>query len=240
MAPTDTASFYEAPFPLRHDIFGALSDPARALVLRDAKDLALRKGQVLFRRGDRADGAYFIRRGIIKISIISPVGERRIVALQGPGSTVGDLALIDGQPRGTIAEAMTDSELLTIGRSAFQAMISGYPELHAQIALVLTRRLRSITEEITQAAFLPMRSRVARALLRLAQLSGEHAGVDLYGIDQPIGQGDIAGMVGVTRESVNRTLTEWRNEGVLGSSDRYKLVLNVRRLAEEAARVGEP
>jgi CRP-like cAMP-binding protein len=84
-----------------------------------------------------------------------------------------------------------------------------------------------------------MRARIARALLRLAQLTGEHVGVDLYGIEQPISQGDVAGMAGVTRESVNRTLTEWRNEGVLGSSDRHKLVLNVRRLVEEAARVGD-
>jgi CRP/FNR family transcriptional regulator len=239
MASSDTTSFYAASFPLRHDIFGALPDPARALVLRDAKDLALRKGQVLFRRGDRSDGAYLIRRGIIKISIISPAGEQRIVALQGRGSTVGDLALIDGQPRGTTAEAMTDSELLTISRSAFRTAINSHPDLQAEITLVLTKRLRSITDEITLAAFLPMRARIARALLRLAQLTGEHVGVDLYGIEQPISQGDVAGMAGVTRESVNRTLTEWRNEGVLGSSDRHKLVLNVRRLVEEAARVGD-
>jgi CRP-like cAMP-binding protein len=239
MDHTETASFCAASFPLRHDIFGALDEATRALALRDAKGLVLRKGQILFRRGDRADAAYFIRRGIIKISIVAPDGEQRIVAVQGRGSTVGDLALIDGQGRGTTAEAMTDSELLTISRNAFQAMVNGHPQIHEQIALVLTKRLRSITEEITSAAFLPMRARIARALLRLAQLLGEHIGVDLYGIEQPVGQGDIAAMSGVTRESANRTLMEWRNDGVLSSSKRHKLVLNVRRLLEEAARLGD-
>jgi CRP/FNR family transcriptional regulator, cyclic AMP receptor protein len=131
---------------------------------------------------------------------------------------------------------MTDCEVLVIARGSFQAAVGAHPELHAQINAVLTQRLRAITEEVTLAAFLPMRARIARALLRLAQLLGEHAGIDLLGIDQPISQGDIAGMAGVTRESVNRTMTEWRSEGVLSSSPRHRVVLNVRRLLEEAVR----
>jgi len=236
---SDTRSFSAASSPLRHDVLGILPDEARALALQDADKVNLRKGQVLFHRGDRADCAYFIRSGIIKISIISPAEEQRIVALQGPNAMVGDLSLIDGAPRGVTAEAMVDCELLGINRSAFQTMIDRYPHVHAQISLMLAKRLRTITDEVTQAAFLPMRARIARAVLRLAQLLGEHTGVDLYGIEQPIGQGDIAGMAGVTRESANRTLTEWRNEGVLGSSDRHRLVVNVRRLMQEASRVRE-
>ena len=236
MADNDSTRFDSSSFPLRHDLFGALPDRARQVMLGEAKRLSLRKGETLFRKGDRGDSAYYIRQGIIKISIGSPTGEQRIVALQAAGSTVGDLALIDGEVRGTTAEAMTDCELLVILRSAFQMTAASYPEIHSQISAVLTKRLRAVTQEVTQAAFLPMRARIARALLRLAQLLGEHVGIDLLGIDPPIAQGDIAGMAGVTRESVNRTLTEWRNEGVIDSSPRHRMVLNVRRLFEEAAR----
>jgi CRP/FNR family transcriptional regulator len=239
MSSGETDSFSAASLPLRHDVLGALSEPARAIALQDAKELNLRKGQVLFHKGDRADCAYFIRRGIIKISIISPAGEQRIVALQGPRAMVGDLSLIDGAPRGVTAEAMISSDVLAISRTSFQASIRHHPDLHAQISLMLTQRLRTITDEIMQGAFLPMRARMARAMLRVAQLLGEHIGVDLYGIEQAISQGDIAGMAGVTRESVNRTLTEWRNEGVLATSSRHKLVLNVRRLMEEASQAGD-
>ena len=236
MAANDSEPFDSSSFPLRHDLISALPDRARQLVLGDAKRTTFRKGEALFRKGDRGESAYFVRQGIIKISITSPAGEQRIVALQAAGSTVGDLALIDGDARGTTAEAMTDCELLVVSRGAFQTAAASYPEIHSQINVVLTRRLRSVTHEITQAAFLPMRARIACALLRLAQLLGEHAGTDMLGIDHPIAQGDIAGMAGVTRESVNRTLTEWRSEGVVESSPRHRMVLNVRRLFEEATR----
>jgi CRP/FNR family transcriptional regulator, cyclic AMP receptor protein len=233
--PTESESL-DSRFPLRHDILSALPDPAQSLLLREAKRMSLRKGQVLFRRGDRSDSAYCIRQGIIKISVISPAGEQRIVALQAGGSTVGDLALIDGKPRSTTAEAMTDCDLLIVTRSAFQAELVAHPEIHPQISVLLTERVRALVEEFAQAVFLPMRARVARALLRLAELVGEPAGTDLLGIDHAIGQGDIAAMAGVTRESVNRTLTEWRSEGLLFSSQRHRVVLNVRRLLDEAAR----
>jgi len=236
MAGNDSAHLDNSSFPLRHEILSALPDRARQLVLTDAKRMSLRKGETLFRKGDRGDCAYYIRHGIIKVSIGSPTGEQRIVALQASGATVGDLALIDGEARATTAEAMIDCELLVISRSAFQAVTASHPEIHAQISAVLTKRLRSVTLEITHAAFLPMRARLARALLRLAQLLGEHVGTDLLGIDHPIAQGDIAGMAGVTRESANRTLTEWRSEGVVDSSPRHRMVLNVRRLLEEATR----
>ena len=236
MAANDSSRFDGSSFPLRHDLFGALPDMARRLLLSEAKRMSLRKGETLFSKGDRGDSAYYIREGIVKMSIVSPTGEQRIVALQSAGSTVGDLALIDGEIRGTTAEGMTACELLIIPRSVFQMTVASYPELHAQISAVLAKRLRSLVEEVTQGAFLPMRARIARALLRLAQLLGEHIGTDLMGIDHPIAQGDIAGMAGVTRESVNRTLTEWRSEGVLDSSPRHRMVLNVRRLFEEAAR----
>src|SRR4051794_11255626 len=140
---SDTRSFSAAASPLRHDILGVLSDEARTLALRDAEKVNLRKGQVLFHRGDRADCAYLIRSGIIKISIISPAEEQRIVALQGPNAMVGDLSLIDGAPRGVTAEAMVNCELLGINRSAFQAITIRYPHIHAQISLMLTNRLRT-------------------------------------------------------------------------------------------------
>ena len=89
MADTDSARVDSSSFPLRHDLFSALPDHARQLVLADAKRMSLRKGETLFSKGDRGDCAYYVRQGIIKISIGSPTGEQRIVAIH-PTAVIDD------------------------------------------------------------------------------------------------------------------------------------------------------
>ena len=182
-------------------------------LLRDAKRAGLQRGEVLFGRGEPSETCFLVRRGIVKVSIDAPTGEQRIVGLHGPDDMVGELSMIDGGPRQTTAEAMTDCELLVVQRCAFVADLKAHPDVYPDIVAMLARRIRNVTEEITRAAFLPMKARVACALLRLAQLLGERMGVDRLGIEQQINQADIADMAGVSRESVSRTMAEWKNAG---------------------------
>lgn len=219
-----------------HGLLGGFAQTTLMRLLTGAKHRSLRKNEALFRHGEPGDCAYMIHKGIIKLLVGSPVGEHRIYALRGPNSLVGELSLIDGLPRNTTAEAMTNAEVLVIARTTFLVSLEVGPEINAHIAAMLARRLRTLGDEMTLAAFLPMKSRVAGALLRIGELLGRPSGAGLVGIEETIAQADIAMMAGASRESVSRALAEWKAEGVVGTSRRLKAVLDVRRLAQAATR----
>ena len=217
-------------------VVGDNAQAAVARLLMGAKRRSLRRGEALFHKGDPGDGCYMVRKGIIKLSVSSPIGEQRVYALRGPNALVGELSLLDGLPRSTTAEAMTDAEVVQIMRTSFLAELEAHPEISTDFMAMLARRLRGLAEEMTAAAFLPMKARVAGALLRVAELLGRPTTEGLLGVEDNVSQADIALMAGVTRESVSRTFAEWKTEGIVDMNGRFKLLLDVRRLTEEASR----
>jgi len=68
---------------------------------------------------DVADGCYRLEQGLLKVSIASPRGDERILTILGPGSIVGELAIIDGLPRSATVVAIRDCKLSFISREAF-------------------------------------------------------------------------------------------------------------------------
>ena len=83
------------------------------------------------------------------------------------------------------------------------------------------------------ASFLTVKARVARALLELAEHLGRETEPGRITIYHKIRQSDIAGMAGVARENVSRTLTEWKRRGLIGQSSQYYFINDKTRLARE-------
>ena len=80
-------------------------------LLANAKPRSLAEREVLFEAGDVADGCYRLEQGLLKVSIASPQGDERILTIFGPGSIVGELAIIDGLPRSATVVAIRDCKL---------------------------------------------------------------------------------------------------------------------------------
>jgi len=158
-----------------------------------------------------------------KVSLISPQVRERIVAILSPGTVVGDLAVIDGLPRSASVFALTNCELRFLSRASFEHLVREHPEIHQYLVKLLAARLRQADDVIASLAFLPVKARVAHALLALAENLGE---ADSGGILIPrmINQGDIAAMAGVARENASRILSEWeRKKLVTKSSGSYRI-----------------
>src|SRR5215831_19059269 len=81
---------------------------------------AAKAGEALFVAGDRGDGCYRVEQGLVKITVTSDWGEERIIALVGAGEIIGELSLIDHQPRSAAAIALCDSTFRYITRQAFE------------------------------------------------------------------------------------------------------------------------
>ena len=182
----------------------------------------LKAGATLFHKGDKGDGCYRLDKGLLKVCLTSPKGEERIIAFLCSGAIVGDLAVIDGLPRAASIAAVTDSELHFVSQVAFQHFARKHPEIYQHVAKMLAARLRSADDIIASFAFLPMKARVARVLLDLAEDLGEETNSGGILIPRMINQSDLAAMAGVARENTNRILSEWKRSNlVTKSSDSY-------------------
>ena len=218
-----------------YSLLNGLPKPFSQQLMASAKPISLSKGNTLFERGDAGDGCYWLHQGILKVTIASIRGEQRVLAILGAGSIVGELAMIDGLPRSAAIEAVSDCELAFVSRSEFTSLIREHPEIYGYLVSTLVSRLRQADEETAAASFLTVRARVARALLQLATHLGEVIAPDQILIRHNISQSDLAAMAGVARESVSRTLSEWKRRNVLGRSSRASYVIHKAKLEKEAA-----
>jgi CRP/FNR family transcriptional regulator, cyclic AMP receptor protein len=219
------------------NVLGRLPSELAGKLLANERTITLREGETLFERGDAGDGCYWLRRGVLAVSVASADGEQRILAILGAGAIVGELAMIDGLPRSATVQAVRDCVLTFVSRAAFTETLSRHPELFHDIAMTLAARLRQSDEDMVASSFLTVRARVARALLVFAQHLSEDVGAGRIQIRHNITQSDLAAMAGVARESVSRTLAEWARQKILAGSSRTGYVVDEARLKAEAAAV---
>src|SRR5215207_657210 len=197
--------------PKTAHVFSSLSVLPETLLtdlFKESTAHSLPEGVALFRAGDAGDGCYRIQTGLVKIVVTSHQGEERIISLLGPGAIVGELSMIDGEPRSASVVAVADCALSFVSRARFQKCAEADPELMGYLVKTLTRRLREADDALAASTFLTVKGRLARALLNLAEYAGEENGGRIE-LRLKIGQADLAAMAGVARENVSRTMSEW-------------------------------
>jgi CRP/FNR family cyclic AMP-dependent transcriptional regulator len=220
----------------RHPAAGVLSDlPDRLLanLLGKAKPVNLAVHEMLFLAGDPGDGCYRVNEGLLKISIASPAGAERILAILGPGSIVGDMAMIDGRPRSASVSALRDCKLSFVSRAVFEESVAKQPEIYKYLLALLAERLRKADQLVAAASFLPLKGRVARVLLDLAKAFGHEVVGGRIVIQQKISQSDIADLAGIARENVSRILNEWMRLKLVTRLSGYYCLESAAKLEKE-------
>ncbi len=191
------------------NLLSDLPERLSAGLLASAVPRHLTADEVLFLADDPGDGFYRVDEGLLKVSIASPTGAERILAILGPGAIVGDLAIIDGKPRSATVTALRDCKLRFVSRGSFEAFAGKNPEIYKYLTELLSARLRDTDKMIAAGSFLPLKGRVARALLDLAHAFGNNVGGGRIVIRQKVSQGELAAMAGIARENVSRIMNEW-------------------------------
>lgn len=162
------------------------------------------------------DTAYVIQKGVVRIVREHSDGGELLLALLGPGEVIGALTLGEASNVAHSILPIDETELLWIDRHAFERCVQTMPELSANLAGVLARRVQSANDRIEALAGIDVRARIVRHLLLLAREYGEPvAGSDCVRIPVRLTQGDLARMVGASRVRVNHTLSELRRHRVV-------------------------
>ncbi|AMN38581.1 Crp/Fnr family transcriptional regulator [Rhodoplanes sp. Z2-YC6860] len=217
------------------NLFSVFPETLAAKLFANARQTKLAADEVLFVAGDPGDGCYRVEQGLLKVSMIAPSGAERILAIVGPGGIVGELSTIDGLPRSASVAAVRESELTFVSRAAFQTFAEDHPQVYKDLVTLLASRLRDTDGVVAAGSFLPLKGRVARALLDLAEAFGHDVGQGRVLIRQKVSQSDVAAMAGIARENVSRILNDWIRDKLVSRLSGYYCLENKKKLERESA-----
>jgi len=131
--------------------------------------------------------------------------------------------------------AVRDSELSFISRPTFQTFARQHAEVYEHLVTLLAARLRDTDGVVAAGSFLPLKGRVARALLDLAEAFGQDVGQGRILIRQKVSQSDVAAMAGIARENVSRILNDWIRDKLVTRLSGYYCLENKAKLQRESA-----
>ncbi|HEV8636291.1 MAG TPA: Crp/Fnr family transcriptional regulator [Chloroflexota bacterium] len=173
------------------------------------------RGQVLFTERDPGATLFVVESGRVNMLLSSADGREIVVNSLGPGESFGEMALLTGEPRSTDAVVVEPGYLLQLDREDFVRCLRARPDLALAVMANLARRLRRTTQQVYDVAFLDVPARLARRLLDLAASDGEAAGDGAVRIARKLTQSELAGLIGATRESVNKWLSHYQRQGLV-------------------------
>jgi CRP-like cAMP-binding protein len=205
-------------------LFSDLSQPEIALLASSLRTRRYRRGEVIFHQGDPGDALHIILSGRVKISSPSETGVEAILTTLRPGEFFGSLALLDGAPRSASATAVESTETVILPRDRFRQLLNDSTEIRDHVFAELAGELRRLTLHVEELHFLDIAGRLAARLARMAEERGAVVGGGETRLEGPITQGELAAMVGSTRQSVNKLLGYFIVDGLL-RQDRDALVV---------------
>jgi CRP/FNR family cyclic AMP-dependent transcriptional regulator len=203
----------------------ALSDQDLTWLAKRVLRRRYKRGDIIFLKDDPGQSMFIVEDGAVRIYVPGTQGADLTLAVMEPGEFFGDLSLLDGRLRSASAEAARDSTLLTLEREDLTELVRSRPDAALAILEVISLRLRETDQMATDLAFLDVSGRLARRLLDLASVQGQQTNGGVL-IKQPITQEELANMIGVTRESVNRNLGMFRRLGLIGREGRRIVIQN--------------
>jgi CRP-like cAMP-binding protein len=187
-----------------HPFFTGLDGRIVERLVPHALTRKVKRGTLLFRKGDAGSNLYAVCAGAVRVSAPSDQGKDAIFNLIVPGEIFGEVAFLDGGPRTADAVMIESGELMVVERRDFLPLLKDYPELALRLLEVLCGRLRHTSQQVEDIVFLGLEPRLAKALLHLYDHPSFKASQKFK-----VTQRDISQLIGASRESVNKQLRSW-------------------------------
>jgi len=187
--------------------------------------------RVLFRKGDPGTNMMIVLEGRVQICTHSEEGKEFVVNIINPGEVFGEIALLDGSDRTADAVTMGPCEVMVLERRDFVPFLRDHPDACMRLLEVLCQKVRWTTAVLEAALFLEGPSRLARVLVHLSSLYGQPAG-DGVELRIRFSQQQLANMVGMSRESINKQLGQWRDDGIVAIEDGRILITDLDALQD--------
>ena len=208
-------------------LFAQFPPDGLAAVAAAAVERELDRNHVLFDENDEATELFVVVDGRIAIANVAIDGRESVVALMEPGDLFGEMPLFDGHGRSAAARVLEPSTVLVVPYAAVRAVFEADPVLLWPVVALLAGRIRVTDGALADAMFLDVTGRTAKRLLDLAGDNDE--------FELPVTQEELAGMVGASRERVNKAISSFLRLGWLEQYDGLYRITNRQQMEIRAS-----
>ena len=219
----------------RVPLFHGFSARELDALVPSTRSIGLAAREELFHKGDAGSQLYVVIEGRLKALTTSAEGDEVVFNVMGPGEVFGELALFSESPRSATVRAIERCEMLMLDRRDFLAFLKRNPDVAVRMLTVLAERVVRVSELVEDVQFLNLPVRLAKKLVLFADRYGRDAEGGAVRIDLKLSQEEWGDLVGTTRESVNKQMRAWGDEGLIRIDAGYVTLLKreaIERLAQ--------
>ncbi len=214
-----------------HWLFRCLSEAEVDRLIQFSRIQHYPSKKELCHQGDKADNMMVVLNGRVKISNCSADGKEITFSIVGPGGIIGEMALLTRDNRSASVMTLESCDVLAIERRDFMYSLERNPKLCIELLDVLCQRLQKTNQQVEDTVFLDRPAKAAKALLWLAKEYGEETSEGTR-IDLKLSQRELGNLIGLTRESVNKQMVEWREQGIVRLVDGFITLQDLNLLEE--------
>ncbi|BCJ85082.1 Crp/Fnr family transcriptional regulator [Effusibacillus dendaii] len=198
---------------------------------KGSQPTVVQKRNYIFTPDEPSNAVYLLKKGRVRISRLSDTGKQFTLVILEAGSIFGESAVFGDEPRKYYAEALDDAYICAINKHEFEKIVSSNPTVSLRLARIVEQRLEEAQEQLENLVFYDVQTRLARLLLKLADLHGEivPGGVQI-GIR--LTHEDMASLIGSTRETTSKILNEFKAANYIDVVKRNIILLDQKALAE--------
>ncbi|WP_298393686.1 response regulator [Flavobacterium sp.] len=195
-------------------------------IIDERKSRFFKKHQVIHYEGDAATGIYLVLSGKIKTIKMAEDGREFMTGIYQKDDFLGTNVLLSNTPYADTATALEDSTLCFFPKLQFEELLRLYPDVAGKFLKILSNEIRNKDAYLLQLAYQSVRKRIAASICRLLQ----------QGTTEPncitISRDDLAALSGTASETVSRTLTEFKNEGLIEKKGSTLKILNPDKISK--------
>jgi CRP-like cAMP-binding protein len=186
----------------RISLFAGLDQAELAAIARHAFVRRLARGQILFSQGEPSDHLFLVRSGRLRVYVASTHGEELVLSVSGPGAALGELSVLDREPRSATVEALEAAELIAVPGDDARTLLETNPKALRAVAVALAAGMRRLSGTAADLVFLDLPRRLAKLLLAESVARPDGTLESRLAMSQT----GVAARLGVTRQSLNRAM----------------------------------
>jgi len=195
-------------------------------IIQERKSRQFKKNQVIYYEGDKGNGLYLVMGGRVKTTKMAEDGRELMTGIYSADQYLGIQAMLSNEVYSDTATTLDDSALILIPKEQLEPLLNLYPEVAREFIKLLANDIREKEEQLLQLAYHSVRKRMAEAILRLQKQQINPTE------NFKITREDLAAMAGMATETVSRTLSDFKDEGLIEKKGSTITILDAARLAK--------
>lgn len=216
------------------DLFSGVDASILENIANDFRQRRYRKGEIIFHQGDETRHFFVIVDGLVRVYHLTPGGEETTVNIFSHGQLLGEIALVDNEPRSATAQAIGNCTVLEMSSTQAIEYLTNVPGLGLAMCREITKKLRWTTMYAEAIARYDTAGRLLHFLLLFNQQFGQELDPGVrYQINLGLNQSDLASLVGAKRGWINTKLGQWRQRNLLEFNKGQITILDLPRVEAE-------